>query len=261
MSFSFSHFFTIQKQSKSINILALLLNYTLLFLLLSLFTYYAFSVTSYNFDFGAVFAYKDKFIKGFCITLMLSVFSLSLSVILGLIFTYFKMSKFIILRCFANVYIEIIRGTPLLVQILLFYYIFANSLGFENRYVVGVFILAFFNAAYLCEIFRASILSIPKIQYESAKTLGFSEFNIQRYVIIPQALKRTLPPLTNQFAGIIKDSSLLSVISINEITMSASEINSYTFSTLEAYIPLAIAYLCITLPISMISQYLEKRLV
>lgn len=241
--------------------LALFINWFILIIILVLFATYTFTITLYNFDFNAVYEYKAKFIKGFYSTLVISFFSLILSVIFGLIFTYFKMSKIIILNCFANLYIEVIRGTPLLVQILLFYYIVANSLGFENRYIVGIFILAFFNAAYLCEIFRASITSIPISQYECAKAIGLNQIQIYTYVIIPQALKRTIPPLTNQFAGIIKDSSLLSVISVNELTMVTSEINSYTFSTLEAYINLALAYLAITLPISLATRHLEKRLV
>lgn len=248
------------KNRAEISNLALFINWLILSIALILFATYTFTSTAYNFDFGAVYEYKSKFIKGFYTTLFISFFSLLLSVILGLVFTYFKMSKIIILNCIANLYVEIIRSTPLLVQILLFYYVVADSFGLENRYVVGIFILSFFNAAYLCEIFRASITSIPTSQYECAKAIGLSQIQIYIYVIIPQALKRTIPPLTNQFAGIIKDSSLLSVISVNELTMVTSEINSYTFSTLEAYMHLAIAYLIITIPISLANRYLEKKL-
>lgn len=156
-------------------------------------------------------------------------------------------------------YVELIRGTPLLVQILIFFYIFANALGLDNRYVVGTVILAMFSGAYISEIIRASIKSVELEQYESAQALGLSDWQMYRYIIFPQAYKRMLPPLAGQFASIIKDSSLLSIISISEFTMNAQEVNAYTYSTLESYIPLAIGYLLITYPISYYSTQLEKR--
>lgn len=147
----------------------------------------------------------------------------------------------------------------MLVQVLLIYYIIANNLGFDNRYVVGVTILACFSAAYLAEIFRAGILSISISQLESARALGLKEIQICTYIIFPQALKNILAPLSGQFANLIKDSSLLSVIAVNELTQNAQEVNSYTFATLEAYVVLAIAYLVLTLPISILSRYLERK--
>ncbi len=107
---------------------------------------------------------------------------------------------------------------------------------------------------------RAGLQSIDLEQYESAKSLGFTPFQTYKYIIFPQAYKRILPPLTGQFASIIKDSSLLSIISISEFTMNAQEVNAYTYSTLESYIPLAIGYLLLTYPISLISQSFEKHL-
>lgn len=115
-------------------------------------------------------------------------------------------------------------------QVLLIYYIIANNLGLDNRYVAGVIILSCFSAAYLAEIFRAGILSISISQLESARALGLKEMQVFAYVIFPQALKNILAPLSGQFANLIKDSSLLSVIAVNELTQSAQEINSYTFS-------------------------------
>lgn len=219
-----------------------------------------FSNSSYNFDFTQVWEYKQKFIDGFIMTVVISFFALILSLLLGIFFAYAQHSKIIILRFFARFYIEIIRGTPLLVQILIFFYVFANNLGFDNRYISGVVILAIFASSYVSEIIRAGISSIPKEQFESSLSLGFNEFETYRYIIFPQALKRIIPPLTGQFASIIKDSSLLSIISISEFTMNAQEVNAYTYSTLESYIPLAIGYLLLTYPISLISVKLEKKL-
>lgn len=193
-------------------------------------------------------------------TIGISFFALILSFIIGLFFAYAQNSKLIILRFFARFYIEVIRGTPLLVQILIFFYVFANNLGLDNRYVVGTFILAIFSGAYVCEIIRAAIESIEKEQFETSLSLGMSNYQMYRHIIFPQAFKRMLPALTGQFASIIKDSSLLSIIAISEFTMNAQEVDAITYSTLESYIPLAIGYLILTYPISYYTKRLEKNI-
>lgn len=219
-----------------------------------------FANISYNFNWEQVYEYKQKFINGFFMTLSISFFALFLSFIIGLFFAYAQNSKLIILRFFARFYIEIIRGTPLLVQILIFFYVFANNLGFENRYIVGTFILAIFSGAYVCEIIRAAIESIEKEQFETSLSLGMTNYQMYKYIIFPQAFKRMLPALTGQFASIIKDSSLLSIIAISEFTMNAQEVDAITYSTLESYIPLALGYLLLTYPISYYTKSLEKNI-
>ena len=215
---------------------------------------------SYNFNWSQVYEYKQKFINGFIMTFIISFFALILSFLIGLFFAYAQNSKLIMLRFFARFYIELIRGTPLLVQILIFFYVFANNLGFENRYIVGTFILAIFSGAYVCEIIRAAIESIEKEQFETSLSLGMTNYQMYRYIIFPQAFKRMLPSLTGQFASIIKDSSLLSIIAISEFTMNAQEVDSITYSTLESYIPLAIGYLILTYPISYYTKSLENKI-
>ncbi len=216
--------------------------------------------TEYNFNWENIYEYRQKFIDGFLTTIYISFFALILSFFIGLFFAYGQNSKIILLRFFSRFYIETIRGTPLLVQILIFFYVIAANIGLDNRYVAGTLILAIFSGAYITEIIRAGIFSIQKEQYETGLSLGFTIFQTYRYIIFPQAYKRILPPLTGQFASIIKDSSLLSIISVNEFTMNAQEVNSYTFSTLESYIPLAIGYLLLTYPISLFSRNLEKKM-
>ena len=222
--------------------------------------YIMFTTISYDFYWDSIYEYRQKFIDGFLVTIYISFFALILSLILGVLFAYGQNSKFILLRFFSRFYIEIIRGTPLLVQILIFFYVFANNLGFDNRYIVGTVILSMFASAYVSEIIRAGVKSIDKGQYESAKSLGFTPTQSYMYIIFPQAYKRILPPLTGQFASIIKDSSLLSIISISEFTMNAQEVNAYTYSTLESYIPLALGYLVLTYPISFYASRLEKNM-
>lgn len=215
---------------------------------------------SYTFNWESVYKYKTKFIDGFIMTIIISFFALIFSLLIGGFFAYGQNSKFVPLRFFSRFYIEGIRGTPLLVQILIFFYVFANNLGLDNRYVVGVVILSLFAGAYVSEIIRAGLESIDKAQYETALSLGFSQSQMYRYIVLPQTYKRILPPITGQFASIIKDSSLLSIISISEFTMNAQEVNAYTYSTLESYIPLAIGYLLLTYPISYMAQQLEKKM-
>jgi len=219
-----------------------------------------FKNVSYNFHWQGVFEYKQKFIEGFMITIIISFFALILSFIIGLFFAYAQKSTFIPLRFLARFYIEIIRGTPLLVQILIIFYVFANNLGFENRYIVGVVILALFAGAYVCEIIRAAIESVDFEQFETALSLGMTPFQMYVHIIFPQAFRRMLPALTGQFGSIIKDSSLLSIISISEFTMNAQEVNAYTYSTLESYIPLALGYLLLTYPISFYTKHLESKI-
>jgi len=222
--------------------------------------YVMFANASYDFHWGSVLAYKQKFIDGFLMTIVISFFALILSFVIGVFFAYGQNSKFILLRFFSRFYIEVIRGTPLLVQLLIFFYVFAHNLGLDNRYVAGVVILALFSGAYVSEIVRAAVQSIGTEQFEIARSLAMSNYQMYRHIIFPQAFKIMLPSLAGQFASIIKDSSLLSIISISEFTMNAQEVNAYTYSTLESYIPLAIGYLALTYPISYYANRLEKNI-
>ena len=220
---------------------------------------FAFLQLNYRFNWASVYAYRRSFLTGFGMTLLLSAFALLASLTLGLVVGIGSKSRVLFLRYLARGYVEIIRGTPLLVQILIFFYVVANAMRVDNRYVVGVIIMAIFSGAYVSEIIRAGIESVGETQLESAKSLGLTRSQTYRYVILPQVTRRILPPLAGQLASLIKDSSLLSIIAVKEFTLAAREINSATFSTLESFIPLAIGYLLLTLPISVLSKQLEKR--
>jgi polar amino acid transport system permease protein len=158
------------------------------------------------------------------------------------------------------IYVELVRGTPLLVQILISFYVIAEAFRITDRYIVGVLALSIFSGAYMSEIFRAGIESVGKSQLESARAIGLTRPQTYRYVIFPQALRQVLPPLAGQFASLIKDSSLLSIIAVSELTLNAQEVNSYTYSALESYLPLALGYLVLTLPVSLWTRWLEGRI-
>ena len=224
----------------------------------ALFTF-AFNQLHYGWNWPAIWAYRQKFVQGWLMTVAISAAALLVSVLIGVVTALARRARFLPLRYAAALYVEAVRGTPLLVQILILFYVVANAVGVENRYVVGVLTLSLFAGAYLAEMVRAGIESIRDSQLESARAIGLTRGQTYRYVIFPQVVRQLIPPLTGQFASIIKDSSLLSIIALNEFTLNAQEDNAFTYRTLESYLPLAAGYLLLTLPISLASRILERK--
>ena len=220
---------------------------------------FAFSELRYGWNWNAIWQYRQKFVQGWLITVAISAAALLVSLVIGLLTALARRSALLPLRYLSMLYVESVRGTPLLVQILILFYVVANAFGIENRYLVGVLALSLFAGAYLSEMIRAGIESIRDSQLESARAIGLTRGQTYRYVIFPQVVRQLIPPLTGQFASIIKDSSLLSIIAVNEFTLNAQEVNAFTYSTLESYLPLAVGYLLLTLPISLFSRILERK--
>lgn len=216
---------------------------------------------SYNWNWESVWDHRAELFMGWLMTLGVTAVALVLSTVGGFVLALFQRSFVLPLRYFAKVLVEIVRCTPLLVLILLFWYGFGGvfQIGNEYRYVAGILILTLFESTYISEIMRAGIESVGKTQIESARAIGFTRVQTYRYVIIPQAIRQVLPPLVGQLVSLIKDSSLLSYIAIQEFTFSAQQVNSNTYSTLETYLPLAVGYLVLTIPISLWSRWLERR--
>jgi polar amino acid transport system permease protein len=208
----------------------------------------------------AVWKYRYAFWQGWLLTVLLSVVSLVLSTLIGLIAALARRSSALIIRYVSIAYIECVRGMPLLVLILVLFYVVANAIGVQDRLLVGVVVLSLFAGAYIAEIIRSGIESVAASQLESARAIGLTGGQTYRYVIFPQALRQVLPPLAGQFASIIKDSSLLSIIGLAEFTYTAQQVNSATYSTLESYLPLAVGYLVLTLPISLWTHTLGRAL-
>lgn len=221
---------------------------------------WVFAKSGLGWDWAAVGGYWRLFASGWATTLGISIGALCISTLLGLCVAVAQRSAFLPLRLLAQGYVEIVRGTPLLAQIYVLFYIVAEAVHLENRMIAGVLILSFFSGAYLAEVFRAGIESIGVSQIESAMAIGLTKPQTYRYVILPQALRLVLPAMTGQSVSLIKDSSLLSIIGLNEFTQSARNVASYTFSNLESYLLLAAGYLLLTLPISMWTRSLENRL-
>lgn len=198
-------------------------------------------------------------LNGLWVTLKISFFAAILTFFIGIIVAFMKLSSLSFLRSIATVYITVVRGTPLLVQIFLFYFIVANIFELE-RFVAGVLSLGIFFGAYMAEILRGAIQSIDKGQLEAAKSLGITNFQAMRYIILPQAFKRALPTLVGEMIALIKDSSLVSVISITDLTKVGKEIVANTFSPFETWIVVALLYLCITSVLSFIGHRIEKNM-
>lgn len=198
-------------------------------------------------------------VHGIWITIKISVLSAILTFIIGVILAFMKLSSYQFLKDIAGVYIAVIRGTPLLVQIFLFYFIVANIFELE-RFVAGVLSLGIFFGAYMAEILRGAIQSIDKGQLEASQSLGMSYFQTMRHIILPQAFKRALPTLVGEMIALVKDSSLVSVISITDLTKVGREIVANTFSPFETWIVVALMYLTITFSLSYLGHVLEKRM-
>ena len=198
-------------------------------------------------------------LNGLWVTLKISFFAAILTFILGTIVAFMKLSSYQFLKDIATVYITIVRGTPLLVQIFLFYFIVANIFELD-RFVAGVLALGIFFGAYMAEILRGAIQSIDKGQLEAANSLGITKFQAMRYIILPQAFKRALPTLVGEMIALIKDSSLVSVISITDLTKVGKEIVANTFPPFETWIVIALVYLSITSVLSYVGHKLEKRM-
>tara|TARA_B100000212_G_scaffold340225_1_gene320305 strand:- start:29274 stop:30068 length:795 start_codon:yes stop_codon:yes gene_type:complete len=229
-------------------------------LFLSLVFYTSFSALEYQWNWESALRYKKKFADGWIATLWISTLSLFFAFLIGSLATLCQRVRIPPIRHLSMIYVELTRGTPLLVQIFFFFYVVADAASIQNRYIVGIAIMAIFSGAYISEILRAGIEGVGKSQLLSAKAIGFSEYQTFRYVIVPQALRSSLPALAGQTANLIKDSSLLSVIAISEFTLNAQEVNAITYSSFESFFPLAFGYLILTLPIMWLSRSIENRL-
>ncbi len=234
-------------------------NFILVTAVLSIGFYFALLSIGYTLDFAMLWDFRIRIVDGYVMTILLSISSLVTSLIIGVLVAFGANCKVIAVKIFCDIYVKIIRGTPLIMQIYLFYYIIGTALGVNNRFLSGVIILSVFEGAYIAEIIRGSLISIEGSQLEVAKSVGFTKKQIFTVVIIPQLISRTLPSLTGQFASIIKDSSLLSIIAVIEIMQTMREITATNLKMFEAYFFLGLLYLLLTLPLSLISEKLERR--
>lgn len=236
--------------AKSLTVAILLIGYSCL-------CWLAFSHSLKNWE--QVWGYRVTFFNGWAATICISAVALFLSTVIGALTALARRSPFLPLRYSAAAYVETVRGLPLLVLVLFGFYGVANAVGWNDRVSVGIVILSLFSGAYIAEIIRAGIESVGRSQWDSARAIGLTSAQTYRLVIFPQVLRQILPPVAGQFSSLIKDSSLLYIIGIPELTFAANQINSATYSTFESFVPLGICYLVLTLPVSLWTKYLESK--
>ncbi len=196
--------------------------------------------------------------NGLAMTIKLSLVAIVFAILLGVISGLARISPNPAVRNLSVLYIEIIRGTPLLVQIFIVYFFIGTVLDLD-RFTAGVAALSIFTGAYIAEIIRAGIESINRGQMEAGRSLGMSRTATMRYIILPQAFKQVLPPLAGQFINLIKDSSLVSVISLTDLTKAGRETVSSTFSPFEVWFTVALLYLVLTGLLSYVVRRMELK--
>lgn len=221
---------------------------------------------SFAINWSVIVEYKDYFIRGFLTTIELTVVGLFFGILIGLCLALFRLSGNRFLRLFAKIYIDIFRGTPLMLQVLAIHFAFIPMI-WEDFFglvppdgIISGFVALSLNAgAYIAEIVRAGVESIEKGQMEAARSLGMSYGQAMRYVILPQAFRNMLPPLGNEAITLLKDSSLVTIIAVNDITYAAFSTAKSTLERLAPYLTAGMMYFVLTYLLARLVFYLEKR--
>jgi polar amino acid transport system permease protein len=196
---------------------------------------------------------------GLVVTIKVSAISLLLSSAFGLVTAICRLSASFTARALARGYLELIRNTPLLVQLFFIYFVFSPMVDL-SRFASAVLALSLFEGAYASEIIRAGILAVPRGQWEAAGSIGLNQFQTYRHVVLPQALRHMMPPLVSQAVSLVKDSALVSTIAIYDLTMKGQEIIAETYLVFELWFAIAAIYLLLTLSLSMVTRLIERRL-
>ena len=199
------------------------------------------------------------FLQVASVTVRISAVAVCFGLIIGSIFGLMRISGSVILRSIAGVYVEAIRGTPLMVQLLYIYFGLPQIGVILPPFTAAAIALSINSGAYVAEIVRAGIQSIDKGQMESARSLGMTYMQAMRYIILPQAFRRIIPPLVNEFIMLIKDSSLLSVIGVIELTRTGQRISGATYNVFHVFTAVAVIYFIMTFSLSKFMGYLERR--
>ena len=199
-------------------------------------------------------------LMGAGVTIEITAFSVAIGFFIGLFVGIARISQFKILQIMAAVYADCIRGTPLLVQIFLIYFALPMAIGQRvEPFIAAVAACGINSGAYVSEIFRAGIQAIDVGQMEAGRSLGLTWWQTMRFIILPQAFKNILPPLGNEFIAMLKDSSLVSVIGFEELTRRGQLIIAQTYGSFEIWMTVAVLYLIMTMALSRLVAFLEKR--
>lgn len=206
-------------------------------------------------------------LQGVPVTVGVTLIAMVTGVVLGLVLALIKMSRIKVLTALASLYIEIIRGTPLIVQALIMAYglpqlLQSSGISFRWPYLIipAVIVCGLNSAAYVAEVIRSGIQAVDKGQMEAARSIGMTRAQAMKLIVIPQALKIVLPSFGNEFVSLIKETSVLSYVGVVEILRKGALWNAATFNTFEAYIGVALVYMLLTIPSSKLVKHLEKKM-
>lgn len=210
--------------------------------------------------FEALYEFKFNYLSGMGVTLLLSLCAVVLGVVFGLVLVLMRMSKTKPLRWFAITYIEIFRGTPLLVQLFIIYF-GLSEFGLDlSKFTSGVIAVGLNSAAYLAEIFRAGIQGVDKGQVEASRSLGMSHAATLRYVVLPQALRSVLPAIGNEFVTMIKETSIVNFIGIADLMFQTEKVRSITYTAMGPLLGAAVCYFIMTFTLSKLIGRLERKM-
>ncbi|AQR77119.1 amino acid ABC transporter permease [Paenibacillus larvae] len=211
-------------------------------------------------DINILTDHLDLYMEGFGNTVKASLLALAGSFVLGVIFAVMRISTFRLLRIIGTAYVEFFRNIPLLL-IVMFFYLGSGNLGLNlDGFEAGTIGLAIYTSAFIAEAIRAGILAVPKGQVEAGRSSGLTYLQTMQYIVLLQAIKIVIPPLGNQFLNLIKNSSVLGVVAGLDLMYFGDLINSETFKVFGTYIFVAMFYLLLTIPLSLIISILERRL-
>jgi len=214
-----------------------------------------------NFNFDIMLSSLPLLVAGAAITVEISLLSVALGTAIGVLVSVARLAGIRWLKLLGDFYVDFIRGTPLLVQIFLVYFALPMLIGQRvDAYVAAISACSINSGAYVAEIFRGGIQSIDKGQMEAGRSLGLTWWQTMRYIILPQAFKRIVPPLGNEVIAMLKDSSLVSVIGFEELTRRGQLIIARTYASFEIWMAVAIIYLILTFVVARLTGLLERRL-
>mgnify|MGYP001098658694 CR=1 FL=1 len=243
-----------KKNNKSIHVILALLFYIALV---------SFIVLSYpgrdDFSLGVIFEYTNILAKGYVNTIVISVVVLLSSVVLGFILYLLSNSKILTFKYISNIFSEIVFGTPTIVFLIVTFYFIAVPLNLTNRFLAGIVGFSLFMGPYMRNAFIGAIKSIDDTQYQAMKVLGFTSYQKYRYIILPQLVKVIIPPMIGNLAFIIKGSSLLNFIGVEELYNQITTIQSRTYAVVEGFLVMFLLYLSITVPLIFLAKYFEKK--
>lgn len=210
-------------------------------------------------DFRVIFNYKFQILKAFFTTIKFSFISLVLSLVLGFIIFIMQKSSNLYLNYFVSIYKEIIMGTPLLVMIFLIVYVIGVSLDIHNKEFLGIIAITMYMSPYMSNIFEGAYNTIDKNQFVIMDFYDFNLYQKYRYIILPQMVRPIIPGLINNLSGIVKGTSILSTIAIDEIFYTVSVLSNNTYKYIEGYFILWLVYLIITIPLSLLAKYYSRK--